>query len=162
MQKVRGGELTVVPLVVCTGQLSLLRGGEGLLLVLSPPPLAAAAAADLGVDEAEDVGQHVADVRQAQQHEGDAQDGVGDTHQAAPHRLGGDVTITCNKAMSVSPRPTRRPHTGTHKVALHWHTADGPTLIYTPGGHTLTHNRRSHIDLYTRQPHTDTQQTVPH
>ena len=65
------------------------------LPVLPAPTLAAAAAADLGVDESEDVRQDVPDVGQAQQHERDAQHSVGDAHQTSPHRLGGDVAIPC-------------------------------------------------------------------
>ena len=57
--------------------------------------MAAAAAADLRVDEAEHVGEDVAQVGETQQHEGDAERGVGDTHQASPERLRRNVAVAC-------------------------------------------------------------------
>ena len=57
--------------------------------------MTAAAAADLRVDEAEHVGQDVAQVGETQQHERDAEGGVGDTHEAAPERLRRNVAVAC-------------------------------------------------------------------
>ena len=59
--------------------------------------MATAAAAYLGVDEAEHVGEDVAEVGQAQQHERDTQGGVGDADETAPERLRRDVTVACGK-----------------------------------------------------------------
>ena len=50
---------------------------------------------NLGVDESEDVSQDVTDVRQTQQHERNAEHGVGDTHQPTPHRLRRNVAVAC-------------------------------------------------------------------
>ena len=57
--------------------------------------LATSGRTDLGVDESEDVSQDVTDVRQTQQHERNAEHGVGDTHQPTPHRLRRNVAVAC-------------------------------------------------------------------
>lgn len=94
-------------ITVLTAQVVAVLGDDLSLLVLvllllqrlhaSLPGLAlaaAGAAADLGVDEAKDVGEDITNVGQTQQHEGDPQHCVGDAHQAAPDGLGCDVTIS--------------------------------------------------------------------
>ena len=57
--------------------------------------MAAAAAADLRVDEAEDVSEDVAEVGETEQHERDAERRVSDAHEAAPERLRRDVAVAC-------------------------------------------------------------------
>ena len=91
----RGRLLRLVRVLPRLGRLTARAERRYRLDAVARPAAAAAAAAELGVDEAEDVGEDGPEVGETEQHERDTERGVRDAHQPAPEGLRRDVAVTC-------------------------------------------------------------------